>query len=207
MDTTIIESRNEGQMPGQLRIGGEDVQTQITEDFFLTQEAPAPKYPRVNAAGETVWACCESSIGPECQHRAAPQPGFWDDVEVIHSYSRADAIADGTLVDVSELAAEAGFRHPVAMTRAAWVDLVQWDDADEKRKGFTGNSETGRLWDVLNITAAYARRAAGDRFQGHVLRIPREGRGTMPRRAFFKVVIGPGDDPRPVLTIMQTNED
>ena len=26
-------------------------------------------YPRVNAAGDTVWACCESSIGPLCEHR------------------------------------------------------------------------------------------------------------------------------------------
>lgn len=184
---TIIESRNEGQLPGQLRIGGEDVRAQITEDFFITQEVKAPKAP---------------------EPPAAPQPGFWDDVEVIHSYSRADAIRDGVLVDVSELAAEAGFKHPVAMTRAAWVDLVHWDEKDEKRKGFTGNSETGRLWDVLNIAALYARRCTGqDRFQGHVLRIPREGRGTMPRKAFFKVIIGPGDDPRPVLTIMQTNED
>lgn len=31
-----------------------------------------PTYPRRNAAGETVWACCESSIGPPCGHRAPP---------------------------------------------------------------------------------------------------------------------------------------
>jgi hypothetical protein len=29
-------------------------------------------YPRKNEAGETVWACCESSIGPACKHRADP---------------------------------------------------------------------------------------------------------------------------------------
>jgi hypothetical protein len=27
------------------------------------------EYPRKNEKGETVWACCESSIGPTCQHR------------------------------------------------------------------------------------------------------------------------------------------
>lgn len=39
----VVESVNEGQLPGQTRIGGEDVQAQITEDFMLTQTAPAPK--------------------------------------------------------------------------------------------------------------------------------------------------------------------
>ncbi len=29
-------------------------------------------YPHKNAAGETVWSCCESLIGPDCQHRTAP---------------------------------------------------------------------------------------------------------------------------------------
>ena len=27
------------------------------------------EYPRTNDKGETVWACCESSIGPKCWHR------------------------------------------------------------------------------------------------------------------------------------------
>jgi hypothetical protein len=30
-------------------------------------------YPRKNVRGETVWACCESSIGPVCGH-LAPNP-------------------------------------------------------------------------------------------------------------------------------------
>jgi hypothetical protein len=41
----IVESINEGQLAGQLRIGGDDVRAQITEDFFLTQTAPQPKAP------------------------------------------------------------------------------------------------------------------------------------------------------------------
>jgi hypothetical protein len=32
--------------------------------------APTTTYPRLNAAGETVWACCESGIGPRCAHRS-----------------------------------------------------------------------------------------------------------------------------------------
>lgn len=29
-------------------------------------------YPRKNDAGETIWACCVSSIGPVCGHRREP---------------------------------------------------------------------------------------------------------------------------------------
>jgi hypothetical protein len=38
--------------------------------------------------------------------------------DLIHSYSRAEAIADGVLVDVTPVAREAGIRFPVALTRA-----------------------------------------------------------------------------------------
>jgi hypothetical protein len=34
--------------------------------------------------------------------------GFWDDAEVIYAYTRAQALEDGVLVDVSEMAKEAG---------------------------------------------------------------------------------------------------
>ena len=36
---------------------------------------------------------------------------------VIYTYTRAQAIEDGVLVDVSTLAAEAGIRYPTAVTR------------------------------------------------------------------------------------------
>ena len=43
---------------------------------------------------------------------------------VISVYTRAQAIEDGILVDVSETAREAGFRIPVAITRTVWSRLV-----------------------------------------------------------------------------------
>ena len=36
--------------------------------------APSSEYPRVNHKGVTVWACCESIIGPRCQHRCLAEP-------------------------------------------------------------------------------------------------------------------------------------
>lgn len=43
--------------------------------------------------------------------------------EVIHAYTRAQAIEDGVLVDLSDLAREAGFRFPVAVTLGVWAVL------------------------------------------------------------------------------------
>ena len=52
--------------------------------------------------------------------------------EVISVYTRAQALADGVLIDAGAMAAEAGFRFPVAITAAAWADCVAWDDADRR---------------------------------------------------------------------------
>ena len=41
--------------------------------------------------------------------------------DLIHSYTRQQAIEDGVLMDVSETAKEAGVRFPVALTRAVWA--------------------------------------------------------------------------------------
>jgi hypothetical protein len=39
-----------------------------------------------------------------------------DDDDLIYAYTRAQALADGVLVDVSPMAREAGFRFPTAIT-------------------------------------------------------------------------------------------
>jgi len=128
--------------------------------------------------------------------------------EVIHSYTRAQAIGDGVLVDVSETAKEAGFRFPVAMTRAAWADCVEWTDEDSKRQ--TYQDEAGRLWDVVWMArlAAQIAAGAGDSQRLYtVYRVPRGGRGVKPRIVALKLIAGPGDDGEPVITIMQPDED
>jgi hypothetical protein len=44
--------------------------------------------------------------------------------EVISTYTRAQAIEDGVLVDAGSIALEAGFTGPVALTSAVWADCV-----------------------------------------------------------------------------------
>ena len=43
---------------------------------------------------------------------------------VISSYTRKQALVDGALIDVGDMAWDAGFKFPVALTRAAWDDCV-----------------------------------------------------------------------------------
>jgi hypothetical protein len=49
---------------------------------------------------------------------------MFDNADLIHRYSRTDAIRDGVLIDVSAVAREAGFKYPVALTVAAWARCV-----------------------------------------------------------------------------------
>jgi hypothetical protein len=129
--------------------------------------------------------------------------------EVIHTYTRADAIEDGNLVAVpADLAREAGIAVPVAMTRAAWEDCVAWTDTDEANKPAALQDETGRLWDMLWMT-----RTAIDLHRGRsraavqLYRVPRGGRTVQARLVTLVAVIGPGDEGEPVLTIQQPGED
>lgn len=43
---------------------------------------------------------------------------------LIHPDTRAEALADGVLFDVTEAASLVGFELPVALTRAVWVDIL-----------------------------------------------------------------------------------
>lgn len=132
--------------------------------------------------------------------------------EPIHVYTRAQAVRDGALHDVSTVGAEAGFLWPVALTAGARSEVVAWDDAADQRKGFTGQSEEGRLWDVLSMARLAVHRtrnalATGVHIPFQVACVPREGRGVRPRLTALVVTVGPGDDGAPVLTIMLPGED
>ena len=135
--------------------------------------------------------------------------------EPISIYTRAQAIEDGQLIDVSTTAREAGIVWPVALTSAAWADCVEWSDADEKRKGYAGQSESGRLWDVCWMLSRVVLRAARQGLQAspahpmyvELLRTPREGRGFKPRLVHLKFIVGPDDAARPCITVMLPSED
>ena len=134
---------------------------------------------------------------------------LFEGAEVISVYTRAQAIADGVLVDVSEMAKERGFLFPVAVTSAVWHDCCAWDDEDTKRQRWAQDQD-GRLWDVLNMAALATRSPSAmlseDRCRVTLHRVPRTGKAR-PELVELVMVIGPGDCPAPVMTIMFPHED
>ena len=148
----------------------------------------------------------QNTNGSESSHTVGGGEIFAD-FDVVFSYTRAQAIADGVLVDVTEMAREAGFKFPVAMTRAAWVDCVEWTAATGKRKA-TYQDESGRLWDVVYM-ASLAAKAKGEGAKRNfgLYRVPVEGKGIRARYVLLTLHIGPGDDGAPVITISLPGED
>ena len=120
--------------------------------------------------------------------------------EIIHAYSRADAIADGVLHDVTKLAREQGILYPVAVASHAWANAVAWDEANGALQ-----DETGRLWDVLISAAHGLRRAKRLNLQGlqefTVYAVPNRPGAEDPEPVALGISVGPGDIGEPVLTI------
>lgn len=125
--------------------------------------------------------------------------------EPIAVYTRKQAIADGVLVDLMQpetvsLVREAGFRFPVAMTAGAFAATV----AEVGQPLPEGQDIQGRLWDVLWMLLCAIRTAGStDRVKFRVS--VWNGR----RRDEVKLwsLCGPGDDGKPVVTIMLEGED
>lgn len=61
--------------------------------------------------------------------------------EVIHTYSRKQALEDGSLIDVTEFAQLHGFKIPCAITASLWVYIGISPELSE-----TGQPVAGRNW-------------------------------------------------------------
>jgi hypothetical protein len=127
---------------------------------------------------------------------------MFENADLVHRYTRADALRGGVLIDVSPTAREAGFKSPVALTAAAWAECVAVPP------GVACQDEAGRLWDVLTMLR-FAVRASKDaacelRFGVHVRD---DHRDRTPPLVRLKAVCGPGDDGEPVVTVMMPDED
>jgi hypothetical protein len=128
------------------------------------------------------------------------QKSLFDGVDVIHSYSRAQAIDDGVLIDASEIAREAGVRFPVAVTAGLWLKYIVPDEAS----ALHCQSTESRLWDTLWLLRHAAKNFAGDTLFFEVSFVMK---GRKMTRVKLKAVCGPGDTPEPVITIMLPGED
>ncbi len=123
---------------------------------------------------------------------------MFEESDLVFSYTRAQAIADGVLIDVSARAREAGFLYPVALTDTVWASCVEWP-ADDHRQ-----DQSGRLWDVLSLARLAVNRAIAektDTIYFELSRLPPKGYGRQKIVTLTMRVHG-GDNAEPVITIM-----
>lgn len=122
-----------------------------------------------------------------------------DEWPIISSYSRAEALADGWLVDITEHARAAKFQYPTAVTATVWKSCVEVDDDDRTR------SEPVRLWNLLWYLHRAIRfmHSSCDRATFTMTVVRRDG---TPELVELLAMCGPGDDGAPVLTIMAPDE-
>ena len=119
---------------------------------------------------------------------------------IIFSYSRKQAIEDGVLVDLNAVAPEECelYKYPVACTAAVW-DII---DKAVKNPRWS-NDIKGVMWDIMYMSTAMSKVVdeSTKLFQVIIKGAGRKSTYT------FKMVCGPGDDAKPVITIMLPNED
>ena len=135
---------------------------------------------------------------------------------IIFSYTRKQAIEDGVLVDLMAdgetklLVSDAGFTLPIAMTATAFHNTVLAGTTETPDGEFVfpaGQSTKGRLWDVLMVLRTSIRRApAGTDHVNFKVAVDVNGDGKHQTVALW-VLIGPGDEGEPVLTVMFEGED
>src|SRR5208283_458262 len=122
--------------------------------------------------------------------------------EIIYSYTRSQAVADGVQVEVTKTAQEAGIRFPVFLTRAVYDAYVTVPP------GVTAQDEAGRLWDIIIMTrfAILRSRPGCDRLPV-ALYVRNDNRA--PRLVRLTAVCGPLDidDPQPAITVLLLDED
>ena len=122
--------------------------------------------------------------------------------QLVYAYTRAQAVADGVQVEVSKVAAEAGIRFPVFLTRTVYDSFVTVP------KGVAGQDEAGRLWDIVWMLRFAIRKARpGANRLPFALYVRNDHR----KARLVKLIATCGpldiDDPQPAITVMLPDED
>ena len=130
--------------------------------------------------------------------------------EIIDSYTRTEAIEDGFLIDVSEVARTMGFKIPVAVTASLWSHCIEWNP--ENQSQFV-QSTKARLLSVLRklyfkmLDHLVCQIKHTNTFFYEIWAIPNKATSLYPDEVMLRAVCGFGDNQEPVLTILLKDED
>ena len=136
-------------------------------------------------------------------------------MKIIFTYTTKEAVADGTLVRVSDyMSKECGIKYPVYLTRAVWDKYVKVPAGMEFEQDLSG-----RLWDILWMFRIAAKSTPGQLLLFKLnCRLPDKGdwekneriegdrlTRTVTLKAF--ITAQDFDDPLPAVFIMKPDED
>ncbi len=137
------------------------------------------------------------------------------DDKIIFTYTTKEAVADGTLVRVTDyMSKECGIKYPVYLTRAVWDKYVKVPAGMEFEQDMSG-----RLWDILWMFACAAKSTpeallmfkldcrlpdAGNWEKNEKMNVHHQTR-TVTLKAFCTAQ--DFDDPSPAIFIMKPDED
>ena len=131
---------------------------------------------------------------------------MFEDADLVHRYTRKQAIEDGVLVDLMQpetisVVKEAGFKFPIAMTATAFAECV----VPAGKELPDGQDLSGRLWDVLMLLKWGIRKMQPheDRLHFNVA----VWNGHCHQDVKLWALCGPGDEGEPVITVMLEGED
>ena len=119
---------------------------------------------------------------------------------VIHSDTRAQALADGMLIDVTETGKEVGFKLPVTITEALQNRLTP-----TKAEAAIGQDYDDRLWNVLWLAAFTIKLAdhGSDTVTFTVVQQEVDAKSGQPQKVdlCLRAICGLGDEDELVITI------
>ena len=106
---------------------------------------------------------------------------------IISAYSRQEAIVDGLLIDVTDIAQRAGICYPVAVSRRLWFEYINHTEP------------LGRLWEMLWVFKLKAIHEDSDMLSFNMSFTGADGNYQLVN---LWAICGPGDLGEEVITIM-----
>lgn len=132
---------------------------------------------------------------------AVERNDLFSECNMIFEYTRAHAIADGVLIDLSNSfpSDTRMFKWPLACTSAVWKLIESAASSEDVDPALY-------VWDIAFMAHVAIKSAtnSGSSELPFAVKLPLTENGTEYR---LKLVCGPGDDGAPVLTIMLPEED
>ena len=127
---------------------------------------------------------------------------------IIFTYTRAQAISDGVLHDVTNTAKDCGFRIPVAVTDTIWQRWVNVDHKPELLE--VGQTTEARLRDLLMVLwfriKTLPKDANTERLT-FVVRFLMDAEKETVEEPVLTADCGPGDAGEPVVTVLRPEFD